>query len=195
VVVDRFSLPNTVLVPIVAISDVPDLRISGFNLNFDIGGDGQGPLPTGVTLPASLPDSNRIIARGGEVNALNWFLITVDARDGSLVSSDLLITGNSPALQTDIPIPGDPGQLTGGTVLFQLALRLSPDVGDRIAITMPSELNALPFMTDSLGNALAVRYLGGSIRVTAVPEPGTAWFVGMALLGVGSLGFRRRAPR
>jgi len=189
VFVDRSQLQNTILIPIFAISDDPELKLSGFNWNFDIGGDGQGPLPLGVTLPAPLPDSNSIIATGGEVNAQNWFLITVAASNGGLTQSDLLITGNSPAFQTDIAIFGNPSALTGGTLLFNLALRLDHAVADRVEITMPSELEVLPFTTDSFGNALQVTFLPGSITLTAVPEPGS----GLLVLGaVGGWVIRKR---
>ncbi len=193
----RSTLPTTVLIPITAYSDEPGLKLSGFNLNFDIGGDGQASLPLGVTLPAALPDDKSIIASGGEVNAQSWFLITVTAVGIGLTSSDILITGNSPAFQTDIAIQGDPALLTGGTLLFQLALNLDPSVANRVDVTMPSELNAvLPFMTDSLGNELAVNYLPGSVTLTSVPEPGAA---ALALMGMtvvtGMRPFRRRVAR
>ena len=171
--VQRTALPDRVLVPILAISDDPNLKLSGFNLNFDIGGDGQAPLGTGIALPATLPDDQRLIATGGESNARNWFMMTVNAASGGLTSSDILINGNSPELATDYSIFGNPNALTGGKILFNLALNLKPTVANQVLITMPSELGALPFMTDQFGNALVVNYLPGSITVlNSVPEPG-----------------------
>lgn len=172
--VQRTALPDRVLVPILAISDDPTLKLSGFNLNFDIGGDGQAPLGAGIELPAALPDDQRIIATGGESNVRNWFMMTVNAANGGLTSSDILINGNSPELATDYAIFGNPNALTGGKILFNLALNLKPSVTNQVRITMPSELGALPFMTDQYGNALVVNYLPGSITVlNSVPEPGS----------------------
>ncbi|MFO0012731.1 MAG: hypothetical protein ACK553_08320 [Planctomycetota bacterium] len=167
----RSELPKLALVPFLAISDSP-LSVSGFNFNIDIGGDGQGPLPVGVTLPASLPDNQRLIARGGEVNARNWLVDTVDARNATLTLTDIFIIGNG-GVGTDIPIQGNTSNLTGGSILFYLALQLDSRVADRINITMPNELVELPQLTDSLGNALTVTYLPGSITLSAVPEPGS----------------------
>ncbi|MBM3966330.1 MAG: hypothetical protein FJ308_14890 [Planctomycetes bacterium] len=172
--VQRTTLPDRVLVPILAISDDPSLKLSGFNLNFDIGGDGQAPLGAGIELPAALPDDKRIIATGGESNVRNWFMMTVNAANGGLIASDILINGNSPELATDYSIYGNPNALTGGKILFNLALNLKPTVADKVLITMPSELGALPFMTDQYGNGLVVNYLPGSITVlSSVPEPGS----------------------
>lgn len=167
----RSDLPRIALVPFIAISDTP-LSVSGFNFNIDIGGDGQGPLPTGVTLPAALPDNQRIIARGGEANDRMWLMDTVDARNATLTLTDIFIIGNG-GVGTDIPILGNTSDLSGGSILFFLALQLDASVGNRIDFTMPNELVELPQLTDSLGNALTVNYLPGSITISAVPEPGS----------------------
>ncbi len=194
--VQRASLPNQVLVPVVAISDDPNLKLSGFQLNFDIGGDGQRPLGTGIALPAALPDDKRIIATGGESNARNWFMMTVDAADGGLTASDILINGNSPASAADFSIYGDPRGLTGGALLFNLAFHLSPSVADQVKITMPSELDALPFMTDAFGNPLSVNYLPGSITVfSSVPEPGTLLLLSCCASCAIVVRMRTRKPR
>lgn len=175
VTVIRENLPQLVLVPFIAISDT-DIKVSGFNFNIDIGGDGQGPLPTGVSLPASLPDTDRIIARGGEANAKNWSMQTVDAGGASLTLSDIFVIGNG-GVGADIPILGNSGNLTGGATLFYLALNLDTTVADRIEITMPSELGDLPQLSGATGNALTVTYLPGSITLQSIPEPGSAWLL------------------
>lgn len=194
VTVQRTMLPDRVLVPILAISDDPNLKLSGFNLNFDIGGDGQAPLGAGIELPASLPDDKRIIATGGESNVRNWFMMTVNAANGGLTASDILINGNSPELATDYSIFGNPNALTGGKILFNLALNLKPTVADKVLITMPSELGALPFMTDQFGNALVVNYLPGSITLlSSVPEPGTMMI--LSTIASYAIALRLRAPR
>jgi hypothetical protein len=187
VTVLRQDLPGLVLVPFTAISDT-DIKVSGFNFNIDIGGDGQAPLPTGVSLPTSLPDNQRIIARGGEANAKSWLIDTVDARNASLSLTDIFIIGNG-GIGTDIPIVGNTGDLTGGAILFYLALNLDTNVSDRIEFTMPNELVELPQLTDSLGNALSVNYLPGSITISSVPEPGAAWLLSAVVI---ALGRRRR---
>lgn len=187
----RSDLPELALVPFLAISDTP-LAVSGFNFNIDIGGDGQGPLPTGVTLPAALPDNQRIIVRGGEANARNWLIDTVDARNATLTLTDIFIIGNG-GVGTDIPILGNTSNLSGGSILFFLALQLDPSVGNRIDLTMPTELVELPQLTDSLGNALTVTYLPGSINISAVPEPGSIALCSMLTAGWFGIRTLRRA--
>lgn len=183
----RSELPQLALVPFVAISDSPTL-VSGFNFNIDIGGDGQGPLPTGVTLPAPLPDNQRIIVRGGSANANNWLIDTVDARAATLTLTDIFVIGNG-GFGFDIPIQGNTTDLTGGSILFYLALQLDASVGGRIDFTMPNELVELPQLTDTFGNALTVTYIPGSITISSVPEPGSLLFSAMVITG--TFGWRR----
>ncbi|MCU0707248.1 MAG: hypothetical protein MUF23_03055 [Pirellula sp.] len=182
VTVLRQDLPQLVLVPFTAISDT-DIKVSGFNFNIDIGEDGQ-VLPTGVSLPVDhLPDTERIIAQGGEANARNWNVVTEDARIAFLSLSDIFVIGNGGVGQ-DIPILGNTGNQTGGATLFYLALNLDTTVSDRIDITMPNESDDLPFLSGSASEALKVTYLSGSITISNVPEPSSAWLLACVAIAV-----------
>jgi hypothetical protein len=183
VTVLRQDLPGLALVPFMAISDT-DIRVSGFNFNIDIGGDGQAPLPNGVSLPASLPDNQSIIARGGSANANLWLIDTVDAQQAFLSLTDIFVIGNGIG-RPDIPILGNTTDLTGGATLFYLALNLDASVSDRVEITMPNELVDLPQLTDSAGKTLTVTYIAGSITISSVPEPGAAWLLSAVVIAIG----------
>lgn len=200
------SLPSMgpgldVAVPI-CVSSPTVTSVTGFNLQFEIGGEATpGLIPTGVNYPATLQDMGNV-AKGGEVAAKSWPLITT--ADATLEPAFSMSDINTDSTNSANPIavgtgPGViPAAVCGGnTHLFDLIIRVdasvtTPTVEKRIPINIPDETGPFPFLNQTSETAQAVEFLtgddpgAGAIVITPIPESGSAillGFIGLTVAG------------